>query len=69
MSLVTLRAELTAQEAWHLAQFIKRLRFDQYLELTNGGYSRQDREEQAYTMRAATDKIRQALSTAGYAPR
>ena len=69
MKLVDIHAELTDQEAWNAALFFKRLRFDQYLELTDGGYSRADREEQAYDMRAAIDKFSKALKSAGYAPR
>ena len=69
MELTTIRADLTAREAWNLAQFIKRLRFDQCYELTDSGYSRRDREAQAYEMLAAIDKVGRALKDAGYAPR
>jgi hypothetical protein len=69
MKVVSIDAELTDQEAWNLAQFIKRLRFDQCCELTDSGYSRQHRQDQAYVMLAAIDKIGNALKVAGYAPR
>jgi hypothetical protein len=69
MELTTIRADLTAREAWNLAQFIKRLRFDQCYELTDSGYSRRDREAQAYEMLAAIDKVGRSLKDAGYAPR
>jgi hypothetical protein len=69
MRAVSIHAELTDEEAWNLAQFIKRLRFEQCYELTDSGYSRQARQDQAYVMLAATDKIGNALKTAGFAPR
>lgn len=69
MKLVNIHAELADREAWNLAQFIKRLRFDQCYELTDSGYPRPDRESQAYEMLAAIDKIGNALKAAGYAPR
>ena len=69
MELTTIHADLTAREAWNLAQFIKRLRFDQCYELTDSGYSRRYREAQAYEMLAAIDKVGRALKDAGYAPR
>lgn len=69
MNLVSIHTELTDQEAWNLAQFTKRLRFDQCYELTDSGYARQDRQEQAYVMLAAIDKVGKALIAAGYAPR
>jgi len=69
MKLATIHAEFTEREAWNLAQFIKRLRFDQCYELTDSGYSRRDREAQAYEMLAAIDKVGRALKDAGYAPR
>jgi len=69
MRAVSIHAELTHEEAWNLAQFIKRLRFEQCYELTDSGYSRQTRQDQAYVMLAATNKIGNALKTAGYAPR
>ena len=68
-TVVHIHAELTDQEAWNLAQFIKRLRFDQCCELTDSGHAQQDRREQAYVMLAAINKIGNALKSAGYAPR
>ena len=69
MRAVSIHAELTDEEAWNLAQFIKRLRFEQCYELTDSAYSRQNRQDQAYIMLAAIDKIGNALKDAGYAPR
>lgn len=69
MKAVSIHAELTDREAWNLAQFIKRLHFEQCYEVTDSGYSRQDRQDQAYVMLAAIDKIGTALRDAGYAPR
>ena len=59
---VTIQAELTDEEAWQFAQFIKRSCFRDYRDHA-------ENNEQAYTMIAAAGKIRKSLSDAGYAPR
>jgi hypothetical protein len=70
MSPITLTVELTDDaQAWELAQFIKRLRFDQCYELTEAWQSRAERQEQAYRMLNALDHVRDALEVAGFAPR
>jgi hypothetical protein len=50
MSIVKITLELADPTAWDLAQFIKRVRFDQCYELTDCGQSRAAREDQAYRM-------------------
>ena len=69
MKHVTLTVELTDADAWELAQFIKRVRFDQCYELTESWRPRPEREEQAYRMLHALDQIAGVLTTVGYAPR
>lgn len=69
MTYVTFTVELTDAEAWDLAQFIKRVRFDQCYELTDSWQSRSERQEQAYRMLHALDHVTGALKLAGYAPR
>ena len=69
MKHVTLTVELTDAEAWELARFIKRVRFDQCFELTESWRSRTEREEQAYRMLHALDQVAGVLTTVGYAPR
>jgi hypothetical protein len=60
---------LTDAEAWELAQFTKRVRFDQCFELTDSWQSSSERDEQAYRMLYALDQVAGALKLAGYAPR
>jgi hypothetical protein len=69
MKHLTITVGLTDTEAWELAQFIKRVRFDQCLELTDSWQSRPERDEQAYRMLYALDQVAGALKLAGYAPR
>jgi len=59
---VHLSCMLTDSEAWNLAQFLKRVGFSDFR--TNA----QD-DDEAYAMRDAADRVRSALSEAGYAPR
>ena len=54
--------ELTDEEAWAFAQFLKRVAVDDYRRLAV------DLDE-AYTMRDAGEAIRAALAEQGYAPR
>jgi hypothetical protein len=61
--------ELTDSEAMELAQFIKRVRFEQVAELTECGQSREQCEEQAYRTLYALDQVGGALRNVGYAPR
>lgn len=59
---VRLVAELTGQEAWDFAQFLKRAGFNDY---RNNAID----QDEAYRMLAAGEKIRRALAGVGYAPR
>jgi hypothetical protein len=59
---IRITADLTDAEALALAQFLKRVGFNDYRELAV------DRDE-AYTMIDAGEKVRQALAEQGYAPR
>lgn len=59
---ITIAVELTDQEAWDFAQFLKRVGFRHYLgcAMDNG---------EAYRMLDVGEKFRKALAEAGYAPR
>jgi cytochrome c len=61
-NLVKITVELTDQEAWDLAQFNKRVGFNGFRECAAD-------DNEAYRMRDAADKLRQALADAGYVPR
>lgn len=62
MNMIVLRIELTKQEAWDYAQFLKRVGFSDY----NGNAVDKD---EAYRMLDAGEKIRAALADAGFTPR
>ena len=59
---VRLVVELTDAQAWHLAQFLKRVGF------TDFRSNAQD-DDEAYAMDEAADLVAVALADAGYAPR
>ena len=59
---VRLAVELTDAEAWNLAQFFKRAGFSDFR-----AHAWDD--DEAYAMRDAADRVRVALTEAGYAPR
>lgn len=59
---VTLSLELTDDQAWNLAQFLKRAGFSDFRA------NAQD-DAEAYAMRDAADRVRVALADVGYAPR
>lgn len=59
---VCLVVELDNAAAWNLAQFLKRVGFTEFRN------NAQD-DDEAYGMRDAADKVRQALTDAGIAPR
>jgi hypothetical protein len=61
-SLASMTVELTDTEAWQLAQFLKRLRFDHCRELAED-------ERTAYQMIAATEKLRIGLDGIDFSPR
>lgn len=60
--MVTFTVELTDAEALAYAQFLKRSGFSDYKAASES-------EEQAYQMRDAASKVREALAAAGFAPR
>ena len=62
MADVEVQVLLSETEAWDLAQFLKRVGFDQFF------VNAQD-EDEAYRMMFAAEKVRKALAEAGYAPR
>ena len=57
-----LMIELTGEEAWAFAQFLKRVAVDDYRRLAVDG-------DEACAMQDAGDTIRSALAEQGYAPR
>ena len=59
---VSLAVELTDDQAWNLAQFLKRVGFSDFR-------SNAQNEEEAYAMRDAANRVAVALREAGYAPR
>ena len=61
-NVVSITVELTPQEAWDYAQFLKRVGFSNYRE------NAVDHDE-AYRMLAVGEKVRSALADAGYEPR
>lgn len=60
--LVPVNVELTTDEAWDYAQFLKRVGFSDYRN------NAQDQEE-AYRMLAVGEKFRAALEASGFSPR
>ena len=59
---IQLNVELTDEQAWDLAQFLKRVTF-------SGFEARAVDEDEAYRMQAAAGAVRRALAEAGYEPR
>ncbi len=59
---ICLRVPLSEQEAWDLAQFLKRTGFADFR-------SHAVDDEEAYRMQAAAQKVRGNLVTIGYEPR
>ncbi len=62
MADVEVQVRFSESEAWDLAQFLKRVGFDQFF------VNAQDNDE-AYRMMFAAEKVRKALAEAGYSPR
>jgi hypothetical protein len=60
--MVCIQVEMTEQEAKDYAQFLKRVRFDQYRENAQT-------DTEAYGMQSAGDRVRLALADAGFSPR
>jgi hypothetical protein len=59
---VTLNLTLSAQEAWALAEFVKRAGYSDYRALAVDA-------EEAHDMQDAAERLRTALADASYAPR
>lgn len=59
-----LTVELTQQQAWDLAQFLKRTTFSDVLRATVG-----NDEAEAYAMLEGIQAVERALAVAGVAPR
>jgi hypothetical protein len=59
---VSITVHLTDFNAWHLAQWLKRVSFSEFRQ------NAVDADE-AYAMRDAAERVRSALANAGYAPR
>jgi hypothetical protein len=62
MEPITLQVELPDELAWALAQFVKRLGFNDCRQLAVS-------DEEAWQMIHATEAVRAALAREGYAPR
>jgi hypothetical protein len=62
MDHVTVTVELDAEQAWALAQLVKRIGWADCRSLAED-------EEQTRQMIQATERVRAALAAAGYAPR
>lgn len=60
--LVRVEFELTADDAWDLAQFLKRVGFQEFR--VNAAD-----DDEAYRMRDAANLVRKALAGKGFAPR
>lgn len=59
---VRVELELTADDAWDLAQFLKRVGFQEFR------INAAD-DDEAYRMRDAANLVRKALAQSGFAPR
>jgi len=59
---VSITVNLTDFDAWHLAQWLKRVCFSDFR------HNAVD-EDEAYAMRDAAERVQTALAKAGYAPR
>jgi hypothetical protein len=62
MKTLEITVTLTDEQAWELAQFLKRVSFTEYR-------ANATCDQEAYRMRDAGEILRQALAEAGYAPR
>lgn len=59
---ITLMVPLSDQEAWDLAQFLKRVGYAEFRTNAVDG-------DEAYRMQAAAEKVRSNLASIGYIPR
>ena len=55
-------SEVTDDEAWAFAQFLKRAGWDHYRALASN-------DNEAYAMQVFAERLRQAFADSGYAPR
>ncbi|AFY93117.1 DUF7706 family protein [Chamaesiphon minutus] len=62
LAILLLEIELTDEQAYALAQYLKRVQFDDFRR-------RAINEDDAYLMQNAASEVRKALSDAGYDPR
>jgi hypothetical protein len=63
--LVQITVTLTQKEAYEYSVFLHRIPFSAYLDQTDGNSN----TDEAYVMKEAGAKIREALADAGYLPR
>lgn len=61
----TITVTLTDRQAWSVAQYLKRVTFDDVLRRTDGSGD----ESEAYAMLDGMAEVERALRNAGYAPR
>ena len=59
---IKLTVEITEEQAWAFAQFLKRVGFSDYRALAS-------HDDEAYLMRDVGDKVRMALEEQGISPR
>lgn len=59
---ITLTVEMNDEQAWQFAQFLKRISWHDYRELSTS-------DDEARTMIEAGELVRKALAEAGFAPR
>jgi len=69
MDEVNLVLTIDRRTAWELAQFAKRLGFQECYELTEAHLSYEERRDKAYLMIHGVDLVARALACAGIAPR
>ncbi|MBX9348788.1 hypothetical protein K5M36_17005 [Chromobacterium vaccinii] len=65
----TITAHMSADAAYQLAQFCKRVQFSTFYELTEAHLSRDERTRRAYLMVDGLMAIMTGLNEAGHAPR
>lgn len=62
---IKVTVEFTEEQAWQLAQFLKRVSFNTCKDHTDNGCD----EDEAYRMQEAFGRVRRALAEQGIAPR
>lgn len=66
--IMKLEFEIEENEAWEMAQFLKRTTFADYLQYTEGS-DKEEQKAQARVMIAGIEKLRASLAEAGFGPR